>query len=167
MNWIAAKCPTCEATQALPPLSMLLEAGVGDGDSDTDSTATWICNNCRQLVDVPIDLTELLSLLAAGAPLLATEPDEAADTAEPDDAVATYPEEIVAGPPLTFDDLLDLHESLQRDKILAELLGDAGLCRDCLDQRWSGSARLLQKRKRVSPPGSTPRVTVADRASIR
>src|SRR3954454_5672444 len=101
MNWIAAKCPSCQTTQDLPPWGMLLEAGVDDGDIDTDATATWICVNCQQLVNVPIDLTVLLKLLAAGAPLVAAESDEESDEDE-----EPQPEATNAGPALTVDDLI-------------------------------------------------------------
>ena len=122
MNWIAAKCPSCRTTQDLPPWCMFLEAGVDDGDIDTDATATWICVTCQQLIVVPINLTLLLNLLAAGAPLIAAESDE---------ATGEQPEAVTAGPALTFDDLIDFHESLQRGDALAALLGDTDLCRDC------------------------------------
>jgi hypothetical protein len=124
MTLISAKCPSCQTAQELPPWAMLLEAGVDDGDTDTDATATWICGTCRQLVIKPIDLTALLNLLAVGVPLVA---------AEPDDAAVAHPEHVAAGPPLTFDELIDFHQSLlQQDAdILAELGGDTDLCRDC------------------------------------
>ena len=122
MTWIAAKCPSCQTTQEMPPWGMLLEAGVDAGDTETDAAATWVCVTCHELVVVPIDLTLLLNLLAAGAPLVAAESDEATEE---------LPEAVTAGPALSFDELIDFHESLQSDDPFAELLGDTDLCRGC------------------------------------
>ena len=121
MTWIAAKCPSCQTTQDMPPWGMLVEAGVDDGDTETDAAATWVCVTCHELVIMPIDLTLLLKLLAAGAPLIAAESDEATEE---------LPQAVIAGPALSFDDLIDFHEWLQRHDALAEL-GDTDLCRDC------------------------------------
>src|SRR4051794_17653421 len=126
MNWIAAKCPSCQTMQDLPAWGVLLEAGVDDGGIDTDATATWICDTCQQLVDLPIDLTVLLKLLATGAPMIVEESDD-----EPDEGTESLPEAAIAGPALEFDDLIDFHESIQQDDVLAELLGDTDLCLDC------------------------------------
>lgn len=103
---------------------MLLEAGVDAGvdgtGNDTDATTTWICVACQELVTLPIDLTVLLNLLAAGAPLVL----------EPDDEPAEQPD-APGGPPLTLDDLIDFHESLQLDDALAELRGGTDMCQGC------------------------------------
>ena len=108
----------------MPPWAMLLEAGVDEGvdgnGGDTDATTTWICVACQQLVIMPIDLTVLLNLLNAGAPMVI----------EPDDGLSEQPA-APAGPPLTFDELIDFHESLQQDDALAELRGDTDLCHGC------------------------------------
>lgn len=112
MRWITAQCPACLIRQDLPPSCTLLEIAAADAEPDTGSTATWICQRCHRLVGVSIDLAVLVDLVRAGAPLL--------DTA--DKATAkVYPETITPGLPLTWDDLLDLHEQLAQPDWLNQL----------------------------------------------
>src|SRR3954468_11970411 len=97
MKTIGIQCPVCRRTEDLPASCLLVEVGDGTEERARDSSATWICESCDELVALSVDLTVLLALVAAGASVL----DNALEDERPE-----YPENAVAGDPFTFDDLL-------------------------------------------------------------
>lgn len=112
MSKVAAECPVCLITDELSPGCMFVEVRSDDEDEGIDTALTWICRTCERLVDVRIDLSTSLTLVAAGAPIV--------DAAEPETPVG-YPENGTGGPPFTWDDLLDFHDYLRSDELAAEL----------------------------------------------
>jgi hypothetical protein len=114
MNEITVECPVCRIIQDMAPSCLLLEVqATAEDDEQTASSASWICDTCRSLVALPIDLVVMLALVAAGASLL--------DSSVDDDQPA-HPETSVDGSPFTFDDLLDFHERLESEPWLVDAM---------------------------------------------
>jgi hypothetical protein len=120
MDVIAVECPACRSIQDVEPSCLLVEIGAPEEVDEVGSSASWICDTCRRLVALPIDLLVLLKLVAAGASLL--------DTAL-DDVLPVHPESLVDGSPFTFDDLLDFHEDLEHESTPA-----GALCREAPEE---------------------------------
>jgi hypothetical protein len=116
MKMIGVECPSCRVTDELAASCLLLEVGTAAED-DGSSQASWICDTCHEPVTLPIDLTVLVALVAAGATVL----DSAQDDASPAPTGA-HPENPIGGRAFTRDDLLQFHESLQDDSWLTAVL---------------------------------------------
>jgi hypothetical protein len=131
MNVIAVECPACRIIQAVESSCLLLEVIATEEEDERIASASWICHRCQRLVALPIDLTVLLDLVAAGASVL---------DASPDENRPPYPESAIDGGPLVLDDLIDFHEKLETDALLAD-----ALCREAPEECPPQNARQLRK----------------------
>jgi hypothetical protein len=100
MAMVEITCPDCALRVGVPARGLLLEVSAATADAASGAIAAWICQNCRSLVQREVGWGDLARLAAAGAHLL----DDA--DAEP---APSHPESPPAGPPLRYDDVLDLH----------------------------------------------------------
>jgi hypothetical protein len=119
MKMIGIECPRCRLSDTVSASSLLLEVGSAAEDAGT-SSAAWICDSCHELVALPVDLTVLITLVAAGSSVLDTSLEEARPA---------YPESTTGGRAFTRDDLLDFHEQLVGDTWLAEALSPTSSAR--------------------------------------
>jgi hypothetical protein len=120
-TFASISCPGCDRTSLVPVDALLVSValedpgpGAGRPDSAQDSSGTapagtvaWACHTCADLVSAPLGWRALLALVTAGATLL-----DEADDDEADDELPPHPESPAAGAPLTYDDLLAMHELL-------------------------------------------------------
>ncbi len=116
MTTATIRCTHCGTTTQIPVTSVLVDVGGRTEDENDGGTVSWVCATCGDVVSQPVQWSLLLILVAAGAPLF----DEYDEYDEYDDR-PVHPEAPPAGPPLTQDDLLDLHALLARTSWFAEL----------------------------------------------
>lgn len=106
MTWIEATCPTCGTVECSPEI---FELGVCD-----HKPASWYafrCPVCSERIQKPAEERVIELLIAEGVtPHLWNMPAELRETHD--------------GPPLTLDDLLDLHLALEDPDWLATLARD-------------------------------------------
>jgi hypothetical protein len=102
MSTILTTCPCCKLRVGLEPPQVLLLA-----DADTPGSYLFICPACAGLASKPAGGPEVMLLVAAGV----------AGTAGPPVPA------VQADPPLSADDLLDLHELLEAEDWDDRLLG--------------------------------------------
>jgi len=114
MSMVSAQCPECLVADDVPPACMLVEVATVADDESTEATATWICRTCERLVDIRIDSTTSLTLVAVGALLVDARQRQAPDRLERN----------TGGAPFTWDDLLDFHDYLGDEESAAYLFGD-------------------------------------------
>jgi hypothetical protein len=100
-------CPSCRAEVSLPPRRLLVRVDAGRA---TTGELLFTCLSCGDTAAVAVDAAALAALLLSGATHLSLTP-----------PVAEHPEGPPAGPPLTHDDLLDLHRALTSPQWFAEL----------------------------------------------
>lgn len=107
MTRIRANCPDCGDVE-LAPEEVLIEVAHDDDDLVGEGSAyRFVCPDCTTTVRKPADERIVQLLISGGVPLEVAEPE--------DPPVAVHPEQAVGGPPLTHDDLLDLHLLLARE----------------------------------------------------
>jgi hypothetical protein len=107
MTQFSVVCPACSAQLTLSARRLLLRVDAGTA---TSAEVVFTCLSCRATSPVVLRIPEVAVLLTAGVTFLSL--------SEP---VVEHPECPPAGPPLTHDDLLDLHTALSRDSWLAQL----------------------------------------------
>lgn len=101
MTTIKAACPMCGEV-SLKPSDIVLRVAEG-----ASGAYAFICPECRRSVTKPADDRIVRLLLSGGVkPVAGGIPAEFLEVHE--------------GPPLTYDDLLDLHEALERDDFTME-----------------------------------------------
>lgn len=101
---IKATCPTCGEV-SLESTDIILRI-----TQKTSGTYAFICPQCRRSVTKPADDRIIRLLMSAGVEPLA-------------DGIPAEVLERHDGPPLTVDDLLDLHEALNRDDVFDRIEG--------------------------------------------
>lgn len=123
MTRIRATCPTCGEVDLAPIDVVLRVVRESGGDLADGSSYRFDCPDCRQLVRKPADERIVELLLTGGVPV--EEVPAARSVAVSSEASAPlplHPEEPPSGPPLTYDDLLDLHLLLNTDGWFEHLL---------------------------------------------
>lgn len=118
MTRIRATCPSCGEVD-LRPDDIRLEI-VHDGLAEVGSGSNYrfLCPDCEQMITKPAD-ERIARLLASGGVAISINRDAAVS---PEERLRlAHPEEPPAGPPLTRDDLLDLHLKLSADDWFEEL----------------------------------------------
>ncbi len=111
MTAIRIKCPTCGEVDLSPDeLSLYVP-------SEDRVTYSFTCPECDRTVERPTTRKTAALLIAAGVEPVTTSA-AATETVLPPEDRSPDPE----APPLTLDDLLELHLLLQDDRALAELL---------------------------------------------
>lgn len=111
MTRIRANCPACGEVDLRPDDVVLRIVRAPDGLVADGSEYRFLCPSCTDEVAKPAD-ERIAQLLATGGVHI----DEAAPV------LPSHPESPADGPPLTLDDLLDLHLDLERDDWFADLL---------------------------------------------
>lgn len=101
MALFTVHCPECSSELTLSSRRLLVRINAGTA---TAGEVLFTCLTCRRTAAAPVDVAVVAALLAGGVSYLAL--------SEPR---VTHPESAPQGPPLTHDDLLDLHTELARD----------------------------------------------------
>jgi hypothetical protein len=107
MTQFAVVCPACSSELTLSTRRLLLRV---DSGTATSGEVLFVCLSCRATSSVALRLKEVAALLSAGVTFLSL--------SEP---VVEHPESPPSGPPLTHDDLLDLHTALGCDSWFVQL----------------------------------------------
>ena len=102
MSRYTLTCPECHARVSLSARRMLVRVDAGTA---TSGEVLFTCLTCRATGTLPLTVQEVALLVAKGVTFLSL--------SEP---VVEHPECPPSGPPLTHDDLLDLHTALDRDR---------------------------------------------------
>jgi hypothetical protein len=102
MTQFSFTCPACAAELALSTRRLLLRVDAGTA---TSGEVLFTCLTCRATGTLPLTVREVALLVAKGVTFLSL--------SEP---VVEHPECPPPGPPLTHDDLLDLHTALDGDR---------------------------------------------------
>src|SRR4051794_11539151 len=100
-------CPSCSSQNVLPARRMLVRV---QDSSLAGGECVFTCMACRHTGAVGVDSDGVAKMLVAGV----------AWVSMPEPRVE-HPETAVEGPPLTRDDLLDLHDVLEKDCWFDEL----------------------------------------------
>jgi hypothetical protein len=101
MTQYTLHCPLCAAELTLTARRMMVRVDAGTA---TSGEVLFTCLSCRQTCSVTVDVNAVAALLAGGVTYLSM--------SEPR---VDHPEAPPPGPPLTHDDLLDLHSVLIGD----------------------------------------------------
>ena len=104
-------CPECHADVSLSARRLLVR--VDEGVS-ARGEVLFTCLFCHRTVTVTVDATAVALLVTGGVTQLSLSPLPA----------PRHPETAVAGPPLTHDDLLDLHTRLACDTWIDGLVAE-------------------------------------------
>ena len=97
-------CPACATGTAATPGDVLLAT------TDRWTTITLVCHNCGRVTARPVDPQVRQALEPFGIAAV--------------ELLRAHPEHPPVGPPLTRDDLLDLHVLLQAEAWFAQLEGE-------------------------------------------
>jgi predicted RNA-binding Zn-ribbon protein involved in translation (DUF1610 family) len=108
---IRATCPACGEVDLQPDDVVLHIVRAPDGVVADGSEYRFLCPSCTDEVAKPAD-ERIAQLLTTGG----------VHVAEAAPALPPHPEAPLPGPPLTLDDLLDLHLGLERDDWFSSLL---------------------------------------------
>lgn len=120
MTRIRARCPACGDVE-LAPEAMMVEVSHDAHDLvAAESSYRFTCPFCADTVRKPADERIVQLLINGGVPLEISADLVPADLIAPP-SQATRNEASTVAPPLTYDDLLDLHLLLRRDDWFAEL----------------------------------------------
>ncbi len=111
MTRIRASCPDCGEVELLPDDVVLHVVRASDGDVSSGSSYRFDCPSCEVAVQKPAD-DRIAQLLTTGG--VAVEENPPLDK-------PPHPEAPRGGPPLTHDDLLDLHLAMRSDEWLDAL----------------------------------------------
>jgi hypothetical protein len=101
MTQFTLPCPHCAAELTLTARRLMVRVDAGTA---TSGEVLFTCLSCRATCSVTVDVNAVASLLAGGVTYLSM--------SEPR---VDHPEAPPPGPPLTHDDLLDLHSVLTGD----------------------------------------------------
>jgi predicted RNA-binding Zn-ribbon protein involved in translation (DUF1610 family) len=110
---IRASCPSCGEVDLQPMDVTLRVIRRDDGNVGPGSNYRFSCPDCEQMVTKPADDRIAQLLTTGGVPV--EDPDEDATHRASHASGTPHPETPPAGPPLTHDDLLDLHLLLERE----------------------------------------------------
>jgi hypothetical protein len=102
MTQFTLHCPACSAELTLTARRLMVRVDAGTAKS---GEVLFTCLSCRKTTAANIELDAVAALLAAGVTFLSM--------SEPR---VEHPEAPPSGPPLTHDDLLDLHAALSSDE---------------------------------------------------
>ncbi|MEX1165011.1 MAG: hypothetical protein WEB03_15680 [Nitriliruptor sp.] len=120
MTRIRATCPSCGEVELRPGDVVLRRVTDEIGEVSSGSCYRFSCPDCTELVEKPAD-ERIVSLLATGGvPVEDVGPDTDLDDRP------RHPEAAVGGPPLSHDDLLDLHFALEDPRWFDRLLATTG-----------------------------------------
>ena len=100
-------CPSCSSQNVLPAKRMFVRV---QDSSLAGGECVFTCLMCRRTGAVGVDSDDVAKMLVAGIAWISM--------CEPR---VEHPETAAEGPPLTKDDLLDLHDMLERDCWFDEL----------------------------------------------
>jgi predicted RNA-binding Zn-ribbon protein involved in translation (DUF1610 family) len=103
---IRASCPSCGEVDLQPVDVTLRLVRRGDGNVAPGSNYRFSCPDCEQVVTKPADDRIAQLLTTGGVPV---------EHPEPVEERPIHPELPAGGPPLSHDDLLDLHLLLETD----------------------------------------------------
>jgi hypothetical protein len=112
---IRASCPSCGEVDLQPMDVTLRVIRRDDGNVGPGSNYRFACPDCEQLVTKPADDRIAQLLTTGGVPVEDREHGRTPHPAGRDAVGPAHPEAPPAGPPLTHDDLLDLHLLLEHD----------------------------------------------------
>lgn len=117
MTRIRTTCPRCGEVELRPDELELHIVGWDHDDVRDGSTYLFDCPSCADEIVKPADARIAQLLTTGGVPVVCSALDDGPSDLAPAiaDTRPPHPEGIVDGPPLTPDDLLDLHELLQTD----------------------------------------------------
>jgi hypothetical protein len=101
MTQFTLHCPRCSAELTLTARRLMVRVDAGTA---TSGEILFTCLSCSQTSASAVDLDAVAALLSAGVTFLSL--------SEPR---VEHPESPPSGPPLTHDDLLDLHAALMGD----------------------------------------------------
>ena len=114
MTTIRATCPSCGEVDLTPEQIVLTVVRAEEAPVGPESHYAFTCPSCTVRVEKPAD-ERIAHLLTTGGVSVSVVDDES-------DPRPSHPEVPPAGPALTYDDLLDLHELLASDHWYDELL---------------------------------------------
>jgi predicted RNA-binding Zn-ribbon protein involved in translation (DUF1610 family) len=123
MTRIRASCPDCGEVDLTPPDVTLRIVRSEDGLVGEGSSYRFSCPDCAQLVDKPAD-ERIAQLLTTGGVSVEDDGPELDVEARLAALRPPHPEAPPAGPPLTLDDLLDLHLLLSSEDWFDALVAD-------------------------------------------
>lgn len=115
MTRIRATCPSCGEVELRPTDLVLHRVLDADGDVGPGTCYRFSCPECATVVDKPAD-ERVADLLVSGGVPTEDRPSEPRRRSRP-----VHPELPADGPPLTVDDLLDLHLALEDPSWFARL----------------------------------------------
>jgi hypothetical protein len=116
MTQFTLHCPLCAAELTLTARRLMVRVDAGTA---TSGEVLFTCLSCRQTSAATVDVDAVAALVSAGVTYLSM--------SEPR---VDYPESRQAGPPLTHDDLLDLHAALSGDAWFEQLATLAAIVKD-------------------------------------
>ena len=105
-------CPACRAEVVLSARRLLVRV---DAERSTAGEVLFTCFGCQATSSVALDASGIAALVTGGVTFLSLSP-----------PVHEHPESRPAGPTFTADDLLDLHEELEGEDWLAQLVALEG-----------------------------------------
>ena len=94
-------CPSCSSELTLPARRLMVRVDAGTA---TSGEVLFTCLSCHGTPSVTVDVQTVAALLSGGVTYLSLSTPR-----------VEHPERPPAGPPLTHDDLLDLHAALADD----------------------------------------------------
>jgi hypothetical protein len=107
MTQFTLHCPLCSAELMLTARRLMVRVDAGTA---TSGEVLFTCLGCHQTSAVDVDVDAVAALVSSGVTYLSM--------SEPR---VYHPESRVPGPPLTHDDLLDLHAALSCDEWFEQL----------------------------------------------
>jgi hypothetical protein len=116
MTQFTLHCPRCSAELTLTARRLLVRVDAGTAKS---GEILFTCLSCSQTSAAVVDLDSVAALLSAGVTFLSL--------SEPR---IEHPEAPPSGPPLTHDDLLDLHAALSCEEWFEQLATLAAIVKD-------------------------------------
>jgi hypothetical protein len=107
MTQFTLHCPLCTAELTLTTRKLMVRVDAGTA---TSGEVLFTCLNCRKTCAVTVDVDAVAALVSAGVTYLSLSQPR-----------FDHPESRQPGPPLTHDDLLDLHAALDGDAWFEQL----------------------------------------------
>jgi hypothetical protein len=116
MTQFTLHCPLCAAELTLAARRLMVRVDAGTA---TSGEVLFTCLSCRRSSAVTVDVNAAAALLSAGVTYLSM--------SEPR---VDHPESPPSGPPLTHDDLLDLHAALSGDSWFEQVAASPAIVKD-------------------------------------